>query len=328
MNRRQPIRVLILSLAVFALLLPFVPARAETYSPWVHWSEYLSFPRDQELKTFQPRDIAPYIVCTPIFPNTTMYTNYAVDFRVDYLPEHTYLCIGNFDLDTASLSSAYRTVKRDYPGVAGYAGFQTGDAGKPNGVILTIWNTYCTDKKGVTHTLRARQIYPENNEGFEIFDASVEGGFVHCTIPFPWERYKNYRALLQCANQEGQNSRIIFWVCDLETKAWTRLIEFELPYERTYMKDTCAFLENFYPTSAGDVRSMVLYNFRVFGRNGRWIGAKEAYFRQDYDHPGSFNYGTQSNGFWAITTAMPNRCPTPQQNIRVRIKEAPTGSAF
>ena len=288
----------------------------------LNWSSYMPLPSRNEQLNYRTTQRSPYIVCRPDFGDTK-FTEYAVDFRAEHLPWGTYLAVGNWDMGSNQLKKKYKSVKRDYNGVAGYCGFQVIDDGS-HVAILTLWDTYCIDKNGKKTTIKAKQIYPENNRGAEVAINSSEGDFLHCIIPYDWQEDRDYRALIQIANTyTGANAHLLYYVCDLSTGAWTRLMEFDLGYDEAYMFGMCTFLENYLPSYAGELRSMVLSNYRVckYGTN-KWIAAKRATFEQNYEHPGSYNYGSTGDVFWAITTGIPGLCSKPKDGKAFKVSHA------
>ena len=115
----------------------------------IRWADYMNLPTQSEISNHQATGRAPYIVCTPSFSGTDGYTDYVVDFRADYLPIGTYLATGCFDIDNRSLLKQYASVSRDYNGIGAYCGFQKLYDG--SGIaIMTVWDTYCKDRKGNT----------------------------------------------------------------------------------------------------------------------------------------------------------------------------------
>ena len=284
----------------------------------IDWGATVNLPSSKSIKAHKGRKRAPYICCEPVFKDKSTYVEYSVDFRADHLPKGTYLCVNNFDFDPTSLLERYRSIRRDYSGVAGYAGFQRDLSGRCC-ILLTIWDTYCYDSKGNMTRIHARQVYPKNNKGFEACTGDTvtgEGCFVHTSLTYNWKKGRNYRALLQLSNPpDGSNSHILFWVCDLKTKRWSLLVEYDLGYHGAYMNRSVAFLEDFSYDKSGSLRSMVLSNFRVNSTRSGWIGTKKAEFSCMYSNGGSYRYGTKGNAFWAITTGLRKRWKAPKTKI-------------
>ena len=310
------------SLALFLSVLALLPS-ALAVEPEISWARVMDLPVPIEISAHKATGRAPYIAGRPVFDGVDGFTDYVVDFRADHLPIGTYLCVCNFDLDTSSLRKRYASVSRDYPGVAGYCGFQRDLTGRTC-VIMTVWDTYCRDRAGNLTVVRANCVYPENAP-YErcVGDTTTgEGNFIHCSLDFDWKEGHNYRAALQM-----YGSRLTFWVMDLVTGRWTLLMEYDLGYENTWITKPIAFLEDFSTRNHGDIRSMVLFNFRVRDRKtGRWVGTHELRFHESYEYRGSYAYGAQGNAFYAITTNIEGRCAVPPQNQLYRVS-ACDGSA-
>lgn len=298
-------------IAVLLLLLCVLWCQAAQAGDTMNWSGCMSLPSASEQSSYKTSEIAPYIVCWPTFEGADKFREFAVDFRAEHLPRGTYLAVANWGTGSYQLNRMYTTVKCDY-GSGGYCGFQVWDDGT-HAAILTLWDLFCTDASGRTTVIKAKQVYPENGRGSERDEKGLEGSFLHCLVPFDWKEDHSYRALLQIANRyNGQSANLVFYICDLETGAWTRLMEFELGYDEAYMTDFGSFLENYVYAYAGELRSMILSNYRALPYDStRWIGARKAYLCQNYNHKGSYNFGTSGNSFWALTTAIPSRCVNP-----------------
>lgn len=174
-----------------------------------------------------------------------------------------------------------------------------------------MWDSYCYDNRGNMTRIQATQVYPENNEGFEVCVGDLvtgEGCFVHTLLPFDWQEGKNYRALLQLTNpNDGSNSHLIFYVCDLQTDAWYLLVEYDLGYQGASMNRCVSFLEDFSTDAHANFRSMALSDYRVRPAGQvDWTSSREATLYCDTSNNGSYRYGATGNAFWTITTAVPN----------------------
>ena len=320
-DRHKNISIILILLFLSALL---ITQRALGETTNIRWAEYMHLPSQTDMNNHKATGRAPYIVCSPFFNGTDGYTDYTVDFRADYLPVGTYLATCNFDIDNRCLLKQYTSVSRDYQGVGAYCGFQRSYEGR--GIaIMTVWDTYCKDRNGNTHIIKATGI-KASGATFERNKDQQEGSFLHCLVPYDWKEGRDYRAVVQL-----YGSRLQFWVEDLANQSWTQLMEFDLGYEGGYIKSTCAFLEDFSwaDRDHAAVRTMTLSNFRVRDRRtGKWIGAKSAAFRQDYDYRGSYNYGSQGNAFWAITSNIENLCKKPKQNMKVSVKTVDSSAPY
>ena len=304
--------------ALAAVVLAVCPAMAESA---IQWDRTMSLPSRYEQRQYSTDSTSPYIVCIPDFGKVNRYMEYAVDFRADHLPNATYLSTLCWYMGSYQLDRQYASVERD-GGWAGYCGFQSLDDGR-RVAIMSLWDTFCTDAQGRTSVIKARRIYPEVDptDSFRMRDTNGnlvewgdEGRFVQCLVPYEWEEGHTYRANIQVFNTyTGGSAYINFAVCDMETGVWTTLMQFDLGYDEAYMTGGCVFLENYLPQYAGELRSMVLSNFQVKTYGGvDWTHAVRAELMQQFDNPGSYNYGSEDDSFWAITTGLPNRCASPR----------------
>ena len=286
----------------------------------IRWSAHMKLPPQSEQRQYRTSDTAPYIVCYPDFGDMKSYIEYLVDFRAEHLPSTTYLCVLNWYSESSQLKRQYKSVTRDL-GLAGYCGFQSLRDGS-RVAIMSIWDTFCTDAQGKTTVIKARLTYPSVDPTDQFRQINTdngriqwgnEGRFAQCLVPYEWKEDHSYRASVQIFNSSsGENAYLVFGVRDLETDVWTMLMRFDLGYNETYITSGCVFLENYDPGFAGELRSMVLSNFRArnyFG--GEWTDARRAYFEQYGSHAGSYNYGAEDGRFWAITTGIPGLCVNP-----------------
>ena len=311
-------KYLIFSILLSALiLLAAQPALAQDTMPW---HSYMSLPAAYDQQHYRTSDTAPYIVCTPDFGDVVHYYEYSVEFRAEHLPNATYLSVLNWYTVSNQLNRQYKEVTRDF-GLAGYCGFQSLADGK-RVAIMSIWDTFCKDTAGRTTVIRAKQTYPEASLSEKYRQQYVdgvpvqwgdEGRFVQCMVDYDWKEDHSYRACIQIFNTyTGKSAELVFGVHDLETGEWTLLMRFELGYDEAYMLGGCVFLENYLPRYAGELRSMVLSNFEVTDYHGKGVvRARGATFSQNYDHAGSYNFGSDGSRFWAITTGIPGRGRNP-----------------
>ena len=312
----------LLTLLILVLLCP-----AALASDTIPWDSHMSLPSAYEQTSYKANDIAPYITFWPDLGSHGKYSEFSVDFRAEHLPRGTYLAVFNWWMESEELNRKYTSVTNDF-GVAGYCGFQVHENGT-HAAILTVWDKFCTDKNGRTTVYKANQVYPENGKYSARDYKGAEGSFLHTIVPYDWKEDHDYRALLQIGQNWGtHNANVAFWVCDLETNAWTLLVQYELGYDEVYLTGTCSFLENYITEYAGQVRSMILSNYRANSYDSGWVAARSGSFALGYDHPGSYNYGSTSNGFWAITTGIPGRCRRPADWKRFSVKHAESGQPY
>ena len=240
------------------------------------WASRMVLPSAEDLARFRPSGRSPYLACTPSFEGVDGYVAYAVDFRCDAQPRGTYLCVWNGDLELETLRQSQGEASRAYRGVAAYAGFQVlGDGSKV--AIMSVWDTFVTTPHGETVALRARQLHPTPAGGEGSFDG--EGTGVHCLVPFAWEQGRPYRALVERTRSLFGSAVLTLRVCDLSEESdgsWVRLASFDLGYPSRCLTRSAAFLENFLPETAGELRTMELSNMRVNDVGGGWVSARQA----------------------------------------------------
>ena len=306
---------------ILCLFLLILACPASLAADTIPWGSHMSLPSTSEQVGYRSKDIAPYIVFRPDFGRYSKFSEIAVDFRAEHLPRGTYLAVFNWWTESDTLNRKYASVKNDF-GVDGYCGFQVlGDGSHV--AIFTVWDKFCTDKNGRTTVYRPNQVLPENGKYSERDQKGLEGSFLHTIVPYDWKEDHDYRALVQIGSNWGTgNAHMIFYVCDLENGAWTLLAEYALGYDEVCITGTCSFLENYLSEYAGRVRSMVLSNYRAHPYNSDWVAARSGSFEQNYDHSGSYNYGSTNGAFWAITTGIPGRCRLPANGSRYSVKYA------
>ena len=297
---------------------------SQVFTVTKNWNKEIRMPSASEISAFSSSSRSPYIAVYPEFPSAG-FNEYAVDFRADYLPRGTYLSVLNWGMTPGSLSKTYSRIRDDGNPLA-YAGFQVHDNGT-HAAILSVWDTYCTDYNGKNITVRAERIYPDSCMGGDTFDGEGEG--VHCIVPYNWKEGHTYRALIQQGTAPNGNTTVALWACDLESNQWTRLIEYDIKRTDTHMTWGAAFLENYVPQYAGEIRTMALSNIRARNAaSGQWEGITRTDFYENFEYPGSYNYGSDDSVFWAITTGIPNRCTLPAQGKNFTVRYASSTSPY
>ena len=277
------------------------------------WQSLMAFPSASEISDHNATssDIAPYIDGWMATGSLGRFTEYAIDFKADYVPDYTYCCLGNFYLDYSSLYSQYTQVQVD---VSGYAGFQQTSPGKMPNSIMAFWEVYCWDAAGQMTTIRAKRVYPAE-DGDTTFTG--EGDGVHCLVDYNWRPGQWYRMLLQCRTSESTgNTCISQWVQDLSNGAWTYLCEYDLGVPNVaFTGDIAVFLENYIPVTSGNVRTMEVRNVRALKEgSNEWTSIRSGWFEMGYVHTGSYRYGVNGDTFWIITTGIPGKAGTPQSS--------------
>ena len=282
---------------------PLLTAVTASASPI--WRERIPFPSESEIEKYNEisSSRSPYIVGWMTTEHIGRYTEYSIDFKADMVPPFTYCSWANFHLDYSALKSRYASWS--YEGIGGYAGLQQRTASQRANSILSFWDVYCRNEKGeIVNVIRAKLVYPEpgTDESF-----SGEGEGAHHLTDYPWKPGQWYRMLLQCSRSDSTgNTTIQQWICDLSSNSWTKLCEYDLGVPNVaFIRDNAVFLENFNPSTSGDVRTMEVRNARAKAENStRWISIRSATFQQNYRLPGSYNFGIDGDTFWMITTGI------------------------
>lgn len=299
-----------------------------------NWGEIMTFPSRDIIDNYNISSTqrSPYIwawLATNVVQN---YTQYAIDFKADYLPPATYCSMANFYLDYSSLYDKYAEVTVEgggkSGGIYGYAGLQRQytNINKYN-AILSLWQIYCKKDNGETDTIRAKLIKPvgEHENHF-----SHEGCGVNYLPKYNWKSNHWYRLLLQCGvSSETFNTTLEFWVCELENRIWKQVCVYDLGAPNvSFTGKSCVFLENFSAKYSGEIRTLEFKNVRIFNReNGGWIPVKSGNFGQQANYPGCYHFGSDNSTFYMITSGVSN-CSVNPENTTFHVIESETGSPF
>lgn len=283
-----------------------LPTNAEGVSGYGIWQNRLTIPGDDQIRAYnnQSTSRSPYLCGWMETGSLGRFTEYAVDFKADIVPEYTYCSLANFFLDYSALDSQYANVHCD--SISGYAGFQKKSQEDAPNAILSFWDIYCENSSGqVEKIIRPKLIFPEES-GNESFGG--EGTGAHHLTDYPWKAGNWYRMLLQCGVSETtKNTTIVQWACDLSTNQWTKLCEYDIGIPGVaFCGNVAVFLENFAPKTSGNIRTMEIKNVRV-KREGDsvWTNIANGTFSQNYNYIGSYNYGVENDAFWMVTTGVP-----------------------
>lgn len=272
------------------------------------WAERLIIPSASEIAAANSAAAvrSPYLYGWLSVGDSSRYTEYAVDFKADHLPQGTYCALANLKMDLSSLEKKYKNVHNEYSGVSMYAGFQRNQDDYKT--IMSAWDVYYTDDDGIQQTLRPVQLYPDENYwGDGTF--SGEGTGIQMLVPYAWEAGHWYRMLLQCGESENGTTTVTQWVCDLESGVWTKMSCFDTLIQDSCFMGNCAFfLENFNTAYAGEIRSMEVCNARVRdAETGQWRAVSSACIGSNGGLPkynGSYAYGSSGSSFWMITSGV------------------------
>lgn len=292
------------------------------------WQEIMNFPSRQEIDNYNrtSNSRSPYI-CAWLDTNIEgNFSQFAIDFKADYLPSGTYCSLANFHFEYGSLNGEGCTISRDTQ-ISGYTGFQRQPDGTRYNSILSLWNVYCEYDTGIKDTVIAKLILPEDKEAIPF---SHEGNGVSYRPVFRWEPRKWYRLLLQCGKSTTTGNTILEqWVYDLSEKTWDKICVFDLGAPDIKFKGKIAvFLENFQEETSGEIRTLEFKNVRVFSQNtNQWVNIETADIRQNNNYPGSYQYGADESTFWMITSGVPN-CASPQDAVKISVKNEESGSPY
>ena len=274
-----------------------------------NWSSVFAMPTADEINAYQNQSThrAPYIAGWLSIPGDTRYTEYVVDFKADLLPDGTYCCLGNWQMDYSYLERQYTSVRTEYSGVSGYAGFQSlGDGTRVS--IMSFWDVYCTDADGSVTTIRAQRVYPEATDRTE--DFSGEGTGAHCIVPYNWKAGYWYQMHLKCGvSQSTGNTIVEQWVYDYATGESTLLCAYDLGVPNVCFKGASAFfLENFLEPLSGEVRTMEVRTPAYLDADTQeWYAITSAEMHSEGGLPqyeGSYNFDADSECFWMITSGV------------------------
>ena len=166
---------------------------------------------------------------------------------------------------------------------------------------------YYTDEQGVTQTIQASLVYPEPDENSQF---GGEGTGVHRIVQYPWQEGHWYRMQLRCSTSDAGTTLVDQWICDLESETWTQLCCYDTNIPgATLAAPGFFFLENYDPSTCGEVRTMEVANIQVtpIEDETSYINVQSVWLSPNGGEPtysGSYAYGSQGNRFWAITSGV------------------------
>lgn len=115
-----------------------------------NWQEIINYPTRREIEDYNKssKSRSPYL-CAWLDTNIEgNFSQFAIDFKADYLPSGTYCSLANFYLNYGSLKEEDCKISRDTQ-ISGYAGFQRQQNGDVYNSILSLWNVYCEYSNGI-----------------------------------------------------------------------------------------------------------------------------------------------------------------------------------
>ena len=272
------------------------------------WGDVFPFPSQEEIQQAnqEARCQAPYIAGCLGLQDGQRYISYSIDFKADAAPAGTYCCLAQWAPDLTVLRYSYPDAHCDYASVGGYAGLQHRSQGDWVS-ILSFWNVYYTDEQGATPTIQASLVYPEPDEDSQF---GGEGTGVHRIVQYPWQEGRWYRMQLRCSTSDAGTTLVDQWICDPETETWTQLCCYDTNIPgATLAAPGFFFLENYDPSTCGEVRTMEVANIQVtpIEDETSYIDVQSAWLSPNGGEPaysGSYAYGSQGNRFWAITSGV------------------------
>lgn len=297
------------------------------------WEDKINCPTLEQIRIHNDTSgyKAPYITAAfrAVDENDGYYIGYSVDFKADFIPPYTYCGLNCFRLDYDSLRKEWGYDKIDNGGYPfAYTGFQRkSKKDSPEHIsLLSIWETYCYRGEKID-TIRPTLIYPEEEET-KFYNN--EGLYASYRPEYLWKPGKWYRLVILLGTSEATGCTTIEQrVCDLETKEWTKLCVFDLGAPNIFFKGSVlAFLENWCPKTAGEIRTMELKNVRTLNAYSKtWINKTKVYLTsaKDGKFSGSSQYGTDETTFWMISTGVPN-CATKQNPGDFSVNYSETGN--
>lgn len=298
------------------------PVRGPTARPVVKsdrdWQKLIAWPTDAEIDESNSTAAlrSPYLYAW--LTVNRKYTQYTVDFKADYVPNGTYCCLGQFDLDYSALKKTYKSYKQEYQGVAGYAGLQRLENGEMK-AILSFWDVNCTTKKGQPKTIRATLIYPAGKTGDSF---GGEGTGAHYLADYDWQPGRWYRMKLQIGTSKATgNTTVEQSFQDLTTKEWTKTCAYDLGVKSVkFQGSACVFLENFAPRYAGEIRTMECKNFKIVDSGKRTVkltGIEAG--NQEGAYQGSASFGVEKDTLYMITTGVTGKAAA-QKTAKLKLK--------
>lgn len=272
------------------------------------WGSRLPLPSDEEVAAANAaaRCRSPYIFGQFDTSAIGSFSDFSIDFKADAAPLGTYCCLFQWAADLAALQTTFPDAHTE-SNAAGYGGLQVLSNGE-RVAIMSLWDVYYTDGSGAAQTLRARLVYPEASLDDGSFGGEGQGA--HCLVPYDWQPGRWYRMRFSCSTSEQTGTICVDQrVCDLQSGTWTRLCCYDTGVAGAcFTGPAFCFLENFDPTSCGDVRCMEVSDVCALSiEDGDWHEVTSAYLGPNGGEPtysGSYAFGASGGTFWAVTSGV------------------------
>ena len=189
------------------------------------------------------------------------YDFFSVDFYTENMPDYTYWSLANWDMNKNIYME--RNGYDEYDTVGAYGGLQ--DVGDYNTKIMSIWETYFSNRSGSKYTLVPECVYPSGKS--TSFDN--EGSGTSLVAPFDWQAGTWYRYVLR-SWQANDTTYVGSWVEDLDTGEVTLLAVYDTFLPESFISNVPSqFLEDYHEDSYGEYRQMKLKNFCVRGADSQ-----------------------------------------------------------
>lgn len=293
----------------------------KTQNDPANWNKRLAFPTEQDMAARNTEKArSPYLAGWMQIDPDTKYTQYSIDFRIDNADLGTYCSIANFRLDFEESSLLSKYDKVDNNGhISGYCGVQLCESPDDKRAILSIWDTYCYDKSGKVTILKPTLEYAEKSYSKYSTEFGNEGEGVHVFADYNWQEGTWYRGLLQIGtSKKTGNSTIMYYLYDIANSKWFHVCTYDLGYSGAKFKgNNCIFLENFNPAYAGSIRNLEVKNAKYYVK-GTWNNIEKCdVYKQQENTYGSYNFGSDANSLWMITTGVKGINEKPSEMIHV-----------
>ena len=305
-------------IALCLLILTCVTGLAGTAVAERDWSVLMTPPTEEQLSQLGNYR-SPYITFLPGC-DPEGFTAFAMDLRIAFDPEGTYICPACWNLDVSVMQKKYTRVWSDEGGlIGGYFGFQVLEDGQKV-AIMSLWDAFCEDEAGNVTVIKPRVLFPGEEWTQEHTpETNVEGSFVQCIIPFEWETDKDYRFLLEQQTSDQGTELFTLYLEELDgEEQMMELFCFDSGLTGVWMYDGAGFVENFVAEKAAALRALEFWNVRVRARStGAWEAVKTVQFGINNslgieDYEGSWNMGADDNSCWIITSGVPGLSQGPE----------------
>lgn len=288
------------------------------------WSKIFKFPASQKSQQLSNKR-SPYVCCWFTNESKIKYTKYSIDMKSDYIPHGTYCSGFNGFFD---FTNAKQKIKTDKNSVYLYSGLQRRSDGRTQ-FILSIWDQFYIDGKGIERTIRAKRIFPE----FETDDDSFtgEGTGAHTILPYDWKPGFWYRMILQCGKSESNgNTTVMLCFKNLQTNELSHVCTYDTGLQNCcFVGSPAIFVENYDTKYSCDVRTFECSYPRIcLLSNNKWKNLNETSGFDCSDGTyGSWEAGADDNNFYMITSGVPG-CGRNMKTGKLSVKERDFGDPY